>query len=206
MCPAFVCLDLSVNHIGHWGPWYGHAHHLGAHYPATAGFDLPAWITAIATAVLAVGAFVALFQLRESRNSRHTETAARLSEKWDSESFARAREKIDAFETIDEFLEAVRPPDGPERAALLKELTYFEEMAGIEEMGAISLRWIDIMMRQRVLDRWEVWSPIIERLREGPPAEPTMFANFEKLVDRLNGRSLKRNERLRRWLVNLLAP
>lgn len=88
---------------------------------------------------------------------------------------------------------------------VLRELTYFEEMAAVEVMGAITLRWINIMMRQRVLDRWEVWEPVIKQLRQGPPEQPAMFANFEKLVNRLKGNSLKWNERFRRWLANRLA-
>lgn len=189
--------------FGHWGPW-PHLYLPQTSHAASGGFDLPAWITAIATCAIALGAIFALFQLLEAKNARHTETAARLSERWDSQAFADARAKVDSFTNLEDFLAAVQA-DGPGRVLLLRELTYFEEMAAIEVMGAISLRWIDILMRERVLDRWEVWEPVIKQLRQGPPEEPTMFANFEKLVDRLNGRSLKWHERLRRWLINLLA-
>jgi hypothetical protein len=193
-------------------------HHLAI--APTAGGSGPNWaeiITAIATAILAGGVIAAFFQLKETKTTRNTEMAARLSEKWESKEFADARAKVDSFKTEDEFLAAMLPaiqkPDektdndgaDADRALLRRELTYFEEIAALELMGAISIQWIDKMMKQRVLDRWEVWWPIIERLRAGPPEEPAMFANFQKLVDRLNGKSLRWHERLRSWLINQLA-
>jgi hypothetical protein len=170
--------------------------------------DWPAWITAVATGLLALGASIALFQLREARRTRHTGAAARMSSRWDSQEYIEARKHIDAYEDTmalrDAFALAMTDRTSDERYVFLRELGFFEELGAMEKLGAISLRWIDETMHDLVLDRWELWHPSIEELRKDLPQEEGVYKNFELLIGKLGGNNLPRRKRLARWLIKQL--
>jgi len=117
-------------------------------------------VTAWATVAIALGAIVALFQLREAKKTRHTEAAAGMSSRWETDEYVDARKEIDKYEdsmAIRDALIFYMKERSPERHLLLRELSFFEELGAMEKMGATSLRWINETMRDLVLARWTFW-------------------------------------------------
>jgi hypothetical protein len=169
---------------------------------------LPAWITAIATGLLVIGALIALFQLREARRTRHTEAAARMSSRWESSEYVEARVRIDQFlddkQLRDALLIAMKNRS-PDRHLLLRELSFFEELGAMEKLGAISLRWIDETMKDLVVARWALWESTITELRVGKAPEHWPYKNFELLKRQLSGEGLTARQRLARRLCQQLS-
>jgi hypothetical protein len=187
-------------HFSHWGPPI---------IPSAAGG--PNWaeiVTAIATAILAVGAAAALFQLREAKRTRHTEAAARMSSRWEAEPYVEARTIIDGFvddKALRDFLLGAMATRSPARHPLLRELSFLEELGAMEKLGAISLRWVDETMRSLVVARWKLWEATVLELRRDIPAEQWPYKSFELLAKQLQGEALNRRQRLSRWLCRQLT-
>jgi len=165
-------------------------------------------LTAVSTAVLAVGALFALFQIREAKRTRHTEAAARMLSRWDTTEYVATRIEIDKFESDMDLRDAVilgMRNRTPERYILLRELGFLEELGAMEKLGATSLRWIEETMKDLVLVRWKLWEPTINGLAEEFPDEPDIYQNFRSLADRLNGKNLKWTKRLARWMSKQIS-
>jgi len=181
--------------------------HITVRSPST-GFDWPAWLTAGATIVLAFGVLLAARQLREARIARLTEAAADVSRRWDGEELIEARNAIDRFadaiQLRDGVLQALRgDPDNPKAAkdynVLLREPNFFDDLGAQELLGGISLRWIELTMKDVVLSRWDLWELTVEGLTEIDGF--SSFANFERLAQKIKGQKLGWRRDLKRRLA-----
>ncbi|MGD0312488.1 MAG: hypothetical protein ABSC90_08495 [Acidimicrobiales bacterium] len=161
--------------------------------------------TAVATCVLAFGAFAALRQIGEAKRSRHTEAAARMSSRWEADEYVDARDKIESYaddqDLRDAFLQSMSSRS-VDRHLFLRELSFLEELGAMEKLGAISLRWVEETMGDLVLDRWDLWWPSIDALRA---QQEDVYGNFQLLTEKLRGQSLTRRQRASRWLVKQLT-
>jgi hypothetical protein len=171
----------------------------------------PVWpgiVTAVATGVIAIGVGLALFQLMEVKRSRRTETAARMSSRWEMPDYVEARIQIDSYADNlalrEALLESIKNRTR-DRHLLLRELSFFEELGAMEKMGAINLQWIEETMKDLVLARWDLWEATVVALRADSPKDQSIYGNFQLLVDKLQGKRLTRRQRLRRWLTGRLT-
>jgi hypothetical protein len=172
------------------------------------GIDWPAWLTAGATIFLALGVLLAARQLQEGRVARLTEAAAEVSRRWEGDELIQARDAIDHFtdavQLRDGVLQALRgDPDDPAAAkdynVLLREPDFFDDLGAQELLGGISLRWIELTMKDIVLSRWDLWELTVQGLTEIDGF--SSYANFERLAKKIKGQDLGRWAKLKRRLA-----
>jgi hypothetical protein len=134
----------------------------------------PNWaeqLTGIATAVGAVGLLGAILaavyagrQVREARISREAQTAVEFFRRWNDEALVEARRLLNTFETSEELAAAFAryvAEDAPEAYVLYRELDYFEQLAALEQRGALDLELIELLLGRMLVERWEMWKPAI---------------------------------------------
>jgi hypothetical protein len=153
----------------------------------------PNWaeqLTAIATAVGAVGLLGAIVaavyagqQVREARTSREAQTAATLFGRWNDEALVEARRLFASFKNAQELAAAYGSyvaSDAPEAYVLYRELDFFEQLAALEERGAVDFELIKLLLGRIVVERWEMWRPAIHAAH-GAGAYPL----FERLAAKM---------------------
>jgi hypothetical protein len=154
---------------------------------------MPNWaeeVTAIATVVLAVGAIgaigAAVFagqQVREARIGRQAEVAADFFRRWSDGPMMETRRLVASYgspESLrDAFLRHVDAND-VEAYVLFRELDYFEQLGAMEEHGGFDFGVIETLLGQKLLDRFDLWSPSIDAVG-GRAAYP----NFTRLAEKM---------------------
>ena len=153
----------------------------------------PNWaeqVTAIATAVLALGVFggvaAAVFgaqQVREERRTRQAQMAAEFFRRWNEDPLVEARRLIARFPTSEELQAAFRrylADDAPEAYVLYRELDYFEQLAALERAGAVDFELIRLMIGRTLLERWEMWGPTLRAVHD-----EEVYPLFRDLVARM---------------------
>ncbi len=116
------------------------------------------------------------------------------------------REYATRYDLCKAFEEAVKTND-PLYHDFLLELNFLEELGSLQKHGGISLGWIRSTMGNVVIDRWTLWEPSIDHLRNlggSPPGHSTYFENFQSLKDRLS--NTQASHRFRRWLASIIEP
>lgn len=153
----------------------------------------PNWaeqLTAISTAVLAVGALgagvAAVFagqQVREARRSRQAHTAADFFRRWNEEPLVEARRLVRSFESPEDLATAFREyvaTNAPEAYVLYRELDFFEQLAALELTGAVDAQMLELTVGRSLPDRWDFWEPAL-RAAHGADSYPLFRALAEKL-------------------------
>ena len=153
----------------------------------------PNWaeqVTAIATAVLALGVFGAIAaavfgaqQVREERRTREAQMASDFFRRWDEDSLVEARRFVARFATSAELASAFQrytAENAPEAYVLYRELDYFEQLAALERSGAFDFDLIRSLIGRLLVERWELWRPALETTH-GPDAYPL----FGQLAERM---------------------
>ncbi len=131
-------------------------------------------VTAISTAVLAIGAvgaigaaFIAGQQVREARIGRQAEVASQFFERWNDEPMVATRRLVASYDSPealrDAFLDHIAAND-TEAYILFRELDYFEQLGALEQHGGFDFELIRSMLGRRLVDRWELWEPSITAL------------------------------------------
>ena len=69
-----------------------------------------------------------------------------------------------------------------EAYVLFREPDYFEQLAALEERGAIEFELIRSLLGHRLLDRWQLWEPSINAL--GGPGVYPLFARLVLKMER----------------------
>lgn len=64
---------------------------------------------------------------------------------------------------------------------LYRELDYFEQLAALENQGAVDFELIKLLVGRTLIERWEMWRPAIHQAH-GPGTYPM----FESLAERLS--------------------
>jgi len=136
--------------------------------------DWPEQVTAIATAVLAIGAVgaigAAVFaaqQVRKARIGREAEVASEFFRRWSDDSMVTTRRLVATFATPDALRDALlrhTAANDTEAYELYRELDYFEQLGALEDQGGIHFRLIHAMLGRRLVDRYELWAPSIEAI------------------------------------------
>ncbi len=188
------------------GPYFSHL----VLRQALPGLDLPAWITAISTAVLALGVLLAARQLREARMARLTEAAAGISRRWDAADLIEARGEIDKYPDDAALRNAVFgiAPEGdpePNVNLLLREPNFFDDLGTQELLGGVTLEWIELTMSDIVQSRWDLWRLTVDEYRARDSSDPPIYGNFQRLAERLRGEHLSRWQTIkRRFLLSVV--
>jgi hypothetical protein len=153
-------------------------------------------VTTIGTPVIiAVTAFFALRQIRESERSRYAALAADLTRRWDEPPMVASRKAMitHTHEEIRDIIAATFEEGTTEAEAdsfyTLQALPNFiETLAAIEyEFGGLSLDFIDRLWGSAIISSWGRWSLTVDFVRDQPNGE-NAFKNFERLVDVLETR------------------
>jgi hypothetical protein len=154
--------------------------------------DWAATVTAVATAVLALGVLGALVaavfagqQVREARRSREAHMAAEFFRRWNEDSLVEARRMIAGFDGPEELAAAFQrfvAENAPETYVLYRELDYFEQLATLEHAGAFDVEMIELLVGRMLVERWDLWEPAL-RATHGIDAYPL----FRALAGRMRG-------------------
>ncbi|MGV0796055.1 hypothetical protein ABQF26_03750 [Mycolicibacterium elephantis] len=175
---------------------------------------MTAWGTvalAFFTMLLAMGAAVALWQLRESRRARNAHVALEMSDRWQSGRFRRVRQKVDDL--------AASAPEGnwaqtmwdlktnnpAEYRSLLMEPDWFENLAVLEKYGGIDFKVVRDSYGITVSRRWTKWHDVIHYLRDNL-SNRTAYREFQKLEKKIQKAEAKHERRMliRRTLSRLM--
>jgi hypothetical protein len=160
---------------------------------AAADIHWTAGITAVATAITAVGVIFAGLaavwagrQVREAERTRHAATAIELASRWEGEPLVTARQHALKYPTKealrDGYLQAKR--DRTDEFHILQRLLdFFEDLGVMERMGGLGLEWIRLTLGTAIRDYWRSWQPTVQAVRDS--GHTTMGENFERLAHRL---------------------
>ena len=152
-----------------------------------------AWGTvalAFFTMLLAVGAAVALWQLKESRSARNAHVALEMSDRWQSDRFKGVREKVDTFVAAApagnwaQTMWDLKTNNAAEYRSLLEEPDWFEYLGVLEKHGGIDFKVVRDAYGITVSRRWKKWRPVVEHLRDHLP-NPTAYRNFQNLAEKI---------------------
>lgn len=152
----------------------------------------PNWaeqVTAIATAVLALGLFGAVAagvvgaqQVREARRSRQAQMAAEFIRRWNDESLVEARRLVARFDKPEDLAAAFQryiADNSPEAYVLYRELDYFEQLAALERSGALDFSLLKVLAGRILSDRWQLWQPVLSAVHS-----EAVYPLFRDLAER----------------------
>jgi hypothetical protein len=154
---------------------------------------MPNWaeqVTAIATAIGAIGLLsavvAALFagrQVEEARITRQAQLAVEFFARWNQPGLEETRRLVAGFESGDALRDAFVgfvADNTPEAFVLYRELDYFEQLGALTERGGFDFELVELMLGQRLIDRWELWRPSIEAL-----GGPDVYPLYARLVTKM---------------------
>ena len=160
---------------------------------------MPNWaeqVTAIATAVLAIGAVgaigAAVFaaqQVREARIGREAEVASEFFRRWSDDPMVETRRLVASYDSPEALRDALvrhTASNDTEAYVLYRELDYFEQLGALEEHGGLDFGIVRMMLGQRLVERWELWAPSIEAIG-GADVYPMFTRLAEKMRDAMRG-------------------
>ena len=155
----------------------------------------PNWaeqVTAIATAVLALGLFGAVAaavvgaqQVSEARRGRQAQTAAEFIRRWNEDPLVQARQLLARFEAPEDLAAAFKryvAEGSPEAYTLYRELDYFEQLAALERFGALDFGLIKLLVGRTLVDRWQLWEPVLDSV-----LGHEVYPLFRDLAQRMRG-------------------
>lgn len=154
---------------------------------------MTAWGTvalAFFTMLLAVGAAIALWQLKEARRARNAQVALEMSGRWTSGRFRRIRQQVDGLAEAAEggdwspTMRHLLANDPAEYRSLLVEPDFFEHLGVLVKYGGIDFKVVRDSYGITVLRRWDKWHSVIGLLRR-ELKNPTAYGQFEKLAERI---------------------
>ena len=154
---------------------------------------MPNWaeeVTAIATAVLAVGAVAAIGaavfagqQVREARIGRQAEVAADFFRRWSDDEMVQTRRLVATYVSAenlrDAFLRHIEAND-VEAYVLYRELDYFEQLGAMEEHGGFDFGLIQTLLGPKLVERWDLWRPSIDAI-----GGRSVYPNFTQLAEKM---------------------
>ena len=162
-------------------------------------------VLAVATAGLALAAFLALGSIDEARAARNATAALELSKQWDSEDSLRSRWRVDELskKLPGRFGSAhsTPGPDGlrisferlalqknPEYGTLLRQTNFLDDIAILIKYKGVDFDMVYDSLGFNIAYLWTLWKPTIDWLRED---QPDLYIEFEKLSKRIASRHPK---------------
>lgn len=164
--------------------------------PASNTVDITAALatvgSALANLALTVAAVLALQSLSESRRDRHLAAMTDMSQRWDNDHFRDVRSQIHADSgrgpesrmLLQSKMIEYRNQNDQNYRKLLTEPSFLEDLAISINYGGIHFNIVKDSLGYIIWDRWCLWRPTVERLRE-LRREETVFEHFEGLALRI---------------------
>jgi hypothetical protein len=150
--------------------------------------DWPAWITALATVVLAVGICFAYQQLKDAGLARHVQIINDFGQRWDGDRLWEARALKHKYDNVSLAEEAATyiwaPRCAPDIPLLLRVPNYFEDLAMMVELGRLDTFYVERAFGLLARREWAFWELAILVMRTDAPDS---YTEFQKLVDELPG-------------------
>jgi hypothetical protein len=154
---------------------------------------MPNWaeqVTAIATAVLAVGAvgaiaaaIVAGQQVREARIGRQAEVASDFFKRWSEDAMVETRRLVASYDSPEALRDALLrhlAANDSEAYVLFREPDYFEQLGALEEHGGLPFELVVALLGRRLVDRWKLWEPTVTAL-----GGASVYPLFARLADKM---------------------
>jgi hypothetical protein len=165
------------------------------------------WLTAGATAALALGVAIAAVQLFDGRKARDAEFVREMSERWDSKELVETREAVRALgekspAELAVIVETARGLNDDSYYLYLRELNFFEDLGVLYRRRIVAVGLIESALGTIVCDRWTLWKPHIDGILGTD--HPTYYENFQILALRISDRRTDKSGRLRRALAHRL--
>ena len=192
-----------MDHWRHWG-WHlvPHPHtstRVVVHVVQGSGGG-PNWaeiVTAIGTAIIAIGVIVALVQVQEARHSRHAAIAVETAKTWSEPELIEARLVLAKIpqEALCEFVMTLLDRKHPHYFVVIREPLFFEWLGALEQSRWIETSWIDKTLGTSILDCWEKWEDTVAEFQRRQESDQP-FCNFKLLAAKI---ARKRDPKLR-WL------
>ena len=200
--------------FGHWWLWLNQGPppvvHTTVHtvvrvVPAASGPNWAEIVTAIGTAVIAIGLFVAAIQVRESRHSRHAAIAVDIAKTWSEPTMVEGRLFTSGKrgDELRDFVMELATNRDPNYFVAMREPLFFEWLGALEEFGWIEAEWVNQTLGTAVMTCWERWESTVHAFRDRPdPDSKTALVNVQELAKRIQ-RVRKPNSRWlpRTWLA-----
>jgi hypothetical protein len=177
----------------------------GASAPHPGGW--PEWVTAIATAVLAIAGGAALLSLRDARRTRHAQILTDLSARWDSAVASRSQRRflVMGRDEVTTLFRRLYEPQGD------RTLEQFEADLKLQDTLLIwpnLLETIGVLRSTRIVSTeivyrmwgftpvvwWRSWAPIVEELRTHPGGHPGIFRQFQGLSEVIEAHAARLGE------------
>jgi hypothetical protein len=147
-------------------------------------------VTAVATAVLAVGAVAAIGaavfagqQVREARIGRQAEVAADFFNRWSDGPMVETRRLVASYGSPEAlcgaFVRHIASND-VEAFVLFRELDYFEQLGAMEEHGGFDFALIRSLLGPKLVDRFDLWEPSIAAI-----GGRAVYPNFTQLAEKM---------------------
>jgi len=154
----------------------------------------PNWaeqVTAISTAIGSIGllstlglAIFAGLQVREAQHARHAQLAADFLRRWDEDALVETRRLVAQYATGEELAQAFAgflATNSVSAYVLLRELDFFEQLGALEAVGAFDFELIEVLLGDRLVERYDLWKPSIAAMGEG------VYPRFGELAEKMRG-------------------
>ena len=139
-------------------------------------------ITAIVTtASIIVGVIFTLLEIRHFNKTRKTEIIMKIYERFGSKEIVEAMNRVGAskFDNFENYNKKYGVTDITEIAVL------FDGIGVLLEQNLIDINMVDQLFGTTIYLLWNKMEPVIKAMRKGLN-EPSFFAHFENLINRLN--------------------
>jgi len=144
------------------------------------------WAPVVTLAILLVALLIASRQLYQTVRTRHASMLGDLSRRWDEPLLVEARELAAKHgDQLREWIEYYWTPTvSPELFILLRIPNFVEDLAVLENRGAISFRILKESFGGAIVLMWNRWESAIQFIRDEEGYDP-VYANFEGLAKRM---------------------
>jgi hypothetical protein len=160
--------------------------------PGIGESPLPNWAdiaTAIAAGTALIGIYVAW---RTAERARHATTLADISRRWDEPLLVESRQLAarygialrDWVEYLDQDVEDLAPEEAANLYKLQRIPNFFEDLAILEQAGAITFNMIQKSLGWTIVKTWDRWRPAVDYLRDTKEPDP-VYSHFQHLAERM---------------------
>jgi hypothetical protein len=144
------------------------------------------WAPVVTVAILLIALLIAARQLYQTVRTRHASMLEDLSRRWDEPLLVEARELAAKHgDQLREWIEYYWTPTvSPELFVLLRIPNFLEDLAVLEDRGAISFRIVKESFGGAIVFTWNSLEPANPILSKEEGYDP-VYSNFERLAKRM---------------------
>lgn len=158
---------------------------------AAGGTNWAAWVTAVATSVLATGVVFAWFAIQDAKRTRHAQLIMDLTQRWDQLVYREQLVVVFASRRLQALVRLVYGGQPSQRAIdeylRLIQLPSLIETIGVLVIGqdVLDIEIVDQLWGEAIVDLWQRWTPAINEIRDRTDY-PEAFDYFRQLAEALD--------------------